>query len=103
MITTIAQFKLAKETSIEEARQLFMQSAPDYRSTGGLIRKYYILAEDGNSAGAVYLWESMEAAQKAHSPEWRQRLQDKYGSEPALSFYQSPVIVDNHLNSIIED
>lgn len=30
MITTIAQFKPAKETSIEEARQLFMQSAPDY-------------------------------------------------------------------------
>ena len=101
MITTIAQFKLAKPTTIEEARQMFLQSAPEYQSAEGLVRKYYILAEGGESAGAVYLWETLDAAKKVHTQEWRKKLLDKYGSEPALYYFHSPLIVDNNLGIII--
>lgn len=103
MIVTIAQFSLSQSLSSEYAKELFMQSANDYRKVKGLIRKYYILSEDGKSAGAVYLWESKVYAEKIHTAEWRNRLKEKYGSEPTLRFFDTAVVVDNNLGEIIED
>ena len=34
---------------------MFEASAPSYQTVDGLLRKHYLLAEDGRSAGGVYL------------------------------------------------
>ncbi|MBB1094410.1 YdhR family protein [Rhodopseudomonas palustris] len=95
MITTIVQFTLAEPISLEEAAKRFQSSAPKYHKLPGLIRKYYIRSEDGRTAGGVYLWESREAAEKVYAGEWRARVAQLYGAEPVISWFDSPVIVDN--------
>ena len=52
------------------------------------------LAEDGRSAGGVYLWDSREQAEAFYDDAWRQRLTARYGSEPHVTFYDSQVTVD---------
>ena len=66
-ITTVVQFRLPQPISLEEATRRFESSAPKYRNVPGLIRKYYLRAEDGRTAGGVYLWESRAAAEAACS------------------------------------
>jgi hypothetical protein len=95
MITALVQFKLPQPLTTAEATERFEMSAPKYRNLPGLVRKYYLLSEDGRTGGGVYLWESREAAERVYNGEWRERLEKLYGATPMITWFSSPVIVDN--------
>ena len=82
MITALVQFTLPTPINREKAADLFEQTAPMYREMQGLVRKYYLLSEDGGTAGGAYLWESREAAEQVYTAEWRKYIAERYGSEP---------------------
>ncbi len=103
MITAIVQFKLPQPISREQARDVFSGTAPKYKDVRGLIRKYYILAQDGRTAGGVYLWNSLEDAQRLYTDEWKRFILDEYGARPTVIYFESPVIVDNVTHEIIAD
>ena len=103
MITTVVQFKLPEAITREEAKDLYLGTAPKYQTVEGLIRKYYLLSEDGGTGGGVYLWKSKAHAEKLFTPEWRQFIKERYGAEPVISFFESPVLVDNLTREIIKD
>ena len=100
MITAIVQFKLPSPVTRERAQELFSGTAPRYRDTPGLIRKYYLLSQDGATAGGVYLWKSQEEAERLYTADWRRFIAKTYGAEPSLVFFETPVIVDNVTGSI---
>jgi hypothetical protein len=103
MITALVQFKLPQPITSEKAKEIFLSTAPKYRDVQGLIRKYYLLSEDGKTAGGVYLWKSIEDAEKLYTDEWRKFIADKYGAEPTLHYFATPVVVDNLIGEIITD
>ncbi len=94
MVTVIVQFKVGN-TTVEALKEIFVASVPRYQQVPGLLRKYYLLSDDGDTAGGVYLWKSREDAEALYTQEWKQMIKEKYGSEPVLSYFESPVIVDN--------
>jgi hypothetical protein len=94
MITAIVRFALPQETTLDAAKAAFEQSAPNYQGAPGLIRKYYLFGED-KVGGGVYLWESREAAERQYSQEWRDMIAERYGAPPEITYYETPVIVDN--------
>ena len=100
MITTLIQIKLLEPLSIDKAQEIFASTAPKYRKIQGLIRKYYLLSEDGETAGGVYLWESRKAAEQLYTDDWKEFILQKYGTEPSVTYFNSPVIVDNLLGKI---
>jgi hypothetical protein len=95
VITTVVQFKLPAPVTREKAKELYTGTAPNYQKVDGLIRKYYLLSEDGGTGGGVYLWKSKAHAEKLFTPQWRQFIKDRYGAEPVISYFESPVLVDN--------
>lgn len=103
MITTIVQFKLPSAITTEQAKQLFLQSAPKYRVIDGLIRKYYLISPAGDVAGGVYLWASRACAERFYDAAWTQFIRDKYGCEPQIAYYETPVVVDNPSGEIISE
>jgi hypothetical protein len=103
MITSLVQFKLPQPIAREEARAIFTSTAPKYTEIQGLIRKYYILSKDGGTAGGVYLWHSQADAERLFTEEWRQFIRDKYGADPSVVYFDSPVVVDNAVGEIIID
>jgi hypothetical protein len=103
MITALVQFKLPQPVTSEKAKEIFLSTALKYRDVQGLIRKYYLLSEDGKTAGGVYLWKSLEDAEKLYTAEWRKFIADKYGAEPTLHYFATPVVVDNLIGEIITD
>jgi hypothetical protein len=103
MITALVQFKLPHPLSREKALEIFSGTAPKYREIKGLIRKYYLLSQDGGTAGGVYLWNSREDAGRLYTEEWKKFIFDKYGTLPSVTYFESPVIVDNATGEIVTD
>jgi hypothetical protein len=101
MITAIVQFSLPKPITLEEAARTFESTAPKYQRLRGLVRKYYLCSEDGCRAGGVYLWETRAAAEAVYNSEWKARVKQLYGSEPEISWFDTPVIVDNQAGGTI--
>jgi hypothetical protein len=103
MIVAIAKFRLPGPISADRAREMFEGSAPKYLAVNGLVRKYYLLSEDGQEAGGVYLWRSREAAEAFFDDEWKRFISAKYGSPPTVTIFRSPVIVDGLTREISTD
>lgn len=103
MITVVVQFKLPEPITRERARQIFLSTAPRYQDLQGLVRKYYILSQDGATAGGVYLWKSREDADRLYTQEWKSFIREKYGADALLTYFESPVVVDNISHEILAE
>ena len=103
MITTLTTFQLPKPITREDAREIFLSTAPKYRDVAGLVRKVYVLSEDGKTAGGIYLWNSRADAEAMYTESWRAFVRSKYGTDPSVAYFESPVVVDNVTNEIISD
>ena len=61
-----------------------------------------MLSEDGNTVGGVYLWNSGEEADAMYTESWRSFVRKKYGTDPSVTYMDSPVVVGNHSQERIE-
>lgn len=103
MITEYVLFNLPAGISREEVIVGMHEVAPRWRKEAELIRKTFVYDPAASQAGAFYLWHSRAAAERAHDEAWRQRIRDSYGSEPVIRYFESPLVVDNVLDQIIEE
>ena len=103
MITVFTTFTLPKPITREEARGIFLSTAPKYRGVQGLLRKTYVLSQDGGTAGGVYLWNSRPEAETMYTESWRAFVSEKYGTDPIVTYFESPVVVDNVSRQILAD
>ena len=101
MVTAIVQFRLPPTISREQAREQFRHIAPLFREAEGLVRKYFLVAEDGKTAGGAYLWVSREAAERFYNGGVRRMIAERYGNEPTITYFETPVIVDNLTGEVI--
>lgn len=95
MIIVTTSFALPKPITVEEARSIFMSTAPKYQGVQGLLRKHYVLSQDGGTAGGVYLWNSRAEAEAMYTEAWRAFVREKYSTDPVVTYLDSPVTVDN--------
>jgi len=103
MITALVQFSLPQPITREKAGEAFARSAPKYQGVQGLIRKYFVLSPDGGTAGGMYLWQSRADADRLYTEEWYESIREKYGARPTVTFFESPVVVDNLTGEVIVD
>ena len=99
MITAIVQFPLPSGMTLEQARDAYEGSAPKYRGLGGLVRKYYLFGAESRTGGGCYLWEGREAAEAFYDEAWMQYMTERYGTKPEITFFDTPVVVDNTLEA----
>lgn len=100
MIVAIVTFQLPKPVTVAEATKMFESTAPRYQGLKGLVRKNYLLSEDGRRAGGVYVWESRADADRVYTAEWKKTIVEKYGAPPTIEYLHSPVMVDNREGTI---
>ena len=101
MIVEFVQFTyppgLTREQILEDART----TIPRWRGNKELIRKHYIVGEDG-TGGAFYIWPSKEAAQRGHDAQWRAGVETRTGSPPTIRYFDLLMIVDNEQGTVTE-
>ena len=95
MITAIVRFKLPATMTAAKAAELFEGSAPKYKGVQGLVRKYYLYDAQGQTGGGCYLWNSKADAERVYTPAWKAMITERYGAAPEISYFETPVIVDN--------
>jgi hypothetical protein len=103
VITAITTYRLPKPMTREEARRLFLSTAPRYQGIAGLYRKYYYLSQDGKTLGGVYLFGSRAEAEVMFNDSWRTFMRDKYETDPSVDYFNCPVVVDNLTREILSD
>jgi heme-degrading monooxygenase HmoA len=79
----------------QEFEKKMLATAPKYEKLDGLIRKYYIMTEDGKYAGGIYLWESKAKAQAWYNADWMQYMTAAWGEPPLLEYLDCPIVVDS--------
>jgi hypothetical protein len=103
MITAITAFQLREPITRQEAQRIFLSTAPKYRGVAGLFRKCYVLSQDGRTAGGVYLWNTRADAEAMYTESWKEFVREKYGTDPSITYFDSPVVVDNVTREILSD
>ena len=102
MITAIVQFKVSSDTTKEQVFENMKNVAPKFENMPGLIRKNFLFDGDLGVGGGVYTWESREAAEAVYAEggPWREAIRNLYGVEPEITWFETPVIVDNAMGKI---
>lgn len=103
MITVLTTFTLPKPITREEARNIFLRTAPKYRGVPGLFRKVYVLHDDGVTVGGIYLWNSRSEAEAMYTESWRAFVREMYHTDPIVTYLDSPVVVDNVAEQVLAD
>ena len=100
MIVVKVTFKISNELNYETLREKFLETAPMYKETNGLIRKNYICDFDKRVAGGIYCFEDRQKAEEWFDDERITWLANRY-AEPEIVYFESPVVVDNTIGKII--
>jgi hypothetical protein len=75
---------------------------PRWRANPQLVRKHYLLSEDGKECAGLYIWPTREAAEAAHDPAWRAGVEQRTGSAPAIRYFELQMLLDNEAGTITE-
>jgi Putative mono-oxygenase ydhR len=95
LITVVTRFQLPAGVTTEQIRAAFNEAAPGFRNVPGLVRKQFLCSKDCRTAGGVYLWNDEPAARAFMTERVAPMIRKKFQVEPAIEFYDSPVIVEN--------
>ena len=99
-VTAIVRIPLAAGMTREAATAAYEASAPRYRGIKGLVRKYYLFSEEAQTGGGVYVFESRADAERLYDDAWKANIRERYGAEPSIEMFESPVVVDNDAGAI---
>ena len=78
----------------------FKQALPVYEKIPGLLRKFFIANED--SFGGMYLWKDRASAEAWYTAAWRAKAKATYGSEPQLTYFDSPMQIGDKAEVVTE-
>ena len=95
LITVVTRFPLPAGVTAEQIRAAFDEAAPGFRNVPGLVRKHFLHSKDCRTAGGVYLWNDERAARAFMNERVAPMIRENFHVEPAIEFYDSPVIVEN--------
>ncbi len=101
MIIELVTFKnrdgLSRDQEYAGAREAVQQ----WLANSELIAKHFL--RDGEYGGAVYVWPSKAAAQRAHDETWRQAVMARTGGhEPQIRYFELMMTADPKAGKVIE-
>jgi hypothetical protein len=102
MITELVYFDLPHGMSRDEALAKYRQTAPAWAANDELLHKFYFFDAAGALGGGVYVWRTLDAAQRWHGGEYRARIRALYGSEPRITVHDTLLVVDN-VNQLVHE
>jgi heme-degrading monooxygenase HmoA len=95
-IATLVTVATSTQISPERLVAEFVSAAPIYQKVPGLLRKYFIVKNDGKFGG-VYLWDTQLSAQNWFNPAWHERVRKTYGSDAYIEWFDAPIAIASKL------
>ena len=106
MILELVEFNSPKGWTRQQVAEEARNVIPKWRANKELLRKHFLLelsGTNGSKTGAgVYIWPSVEAAQRAHNEEWRQSVIKRTGGAPTIRYFDLFLLIDNENGAVTE-
>lgn len=99
MITVYVRLKLPQGMTRAQWLAHAKRLAGNFREVPGLLRKSFVLGEDGH-AGGLYTWRDRASAEAFYAGPWREGIIKMFGAPPEFTWFESPVVVDNEAGEI---
>lgn len=77
---------------------------PKWTANRELVRKHFLrgIGASKDIGAGVYLWPSIEAAQRAHGEDWRASVRKRTGGEPDIRYFDLMLMIDNAEGAVTE-
>jgi hypothetical protein len=102
MILELVEFNSPKGWSRAQVAEEARRVVPKWRANRELKRNHFLVELNGKTGAGVYIWPSVEAAQKAHNEEWRQSVIKRAGTAPTIRYFDLFLLVDNEKGEVTE-
>lgn len=102
MITEIVTFGIGNGLQRSDVVSLYEKSGPAWKENRNLLHKSFLYDPEHDVGGGIYLWNSIDAAKSAHGPAFQNRIQEVFGSQPEIRYFESPVVINNHGDANVE-
>ena len=102
MIVELVLFKSPPGMDRSEILEDAKHTIPRWQANKELLRKHYLLDEDGGEGGGLYIWPSREAAEKAHDAEWQAGVEKRTGAKPRIRYFDLLMLLDNERRTVTE-
>jgi hypothetical protein len=102
MIVELVTFKAPLgadwDSILAEARAVI----PRWRADPQLLRKYFLLSDDGAECAGLYIWPTRAAAEAAHDAAWRDGVAERTGAPPTIRYFELQMLLDNEAGTVTE-
>ena len=71
----------------------FFSAVPTHRAISGLMRKNFLIGDNGASFGGLYLWRDEASAKAWFNDAWRERVRKTYGQDAAIDWFDTPILL----------
>jgi hypothetical protein len=95
MHTVMWTFKVPSGTGKQDLVNTINATAHTYQGIPGLIRKYYGIAEDGQTLVGIYLWKSKADAERFYTPDWIAMVTKRWAAAPLRQQWDTPMVVES--------
>jgi hypothetical protein len=95
MHTVMWTFKVPSGTTQQDLVNTINATAHTYQGIPGLIRKYYGIAEDGQTLVGIYLWKAKADAERFYTPEWIAMVTKRWNAPPLRQQWSTPMVVES--------
>ena len=94
MHTVMWTFYVPEGKTKDDLRGIIKSTAHNYLNISDLVRKYYGIADDGQSIVGIYLWKSRKAAERFYTPAWVQNVAERWGAVPTCAQWETPMVAE---------
>ena len=95
MITEIVSFKrhpgMDRDEMVRDAASTFER----WTDFPGLVRKMFVRDPETLDTKGIYLWKSLEDADRGHDAAWLDRAEKHWGNRPKLERFDCFLILEN--------
>jgi len=75
---------------------------PRWRANPQLVRKHFLLSDDAQECGGLYVWPTRADAEAAHDAAWREGVAKRTGAPPTIRYFELQMLLDNEAGTVTE-
>jgi hypothetical protein len=102
MIVELVTFRAPPGADWDAILQYARAVVPRWRANPQLVRKHFLLSDDGQECGGLYIWPTRAAAEAAHDGAWRAAVAERTGAAPTIRYFELQMLLDNEAGTVTE-
>jgi heme-degrading monooxygenase HmoA len=92
-VATLVLMRTPAGVSRDQIVAGFHKAGPEHRAIPGLLRKHFLIGDNGAAFGGLYLWQDEASAKAWFNTAWHERVRKAYGQDAAIDWFDTPILL----------